>query len=49
MFKNSDDPFIRISKALKHWIENAAGESFLVVFTKIFDQGENSWDADFLL
>lgn len=49
MFKNSDDPFIRTSKALKYWIENIVGKSFPVAFKKIFGQGKNSREADFLL
>lgn len=48
MFKNSGEPFIKTSKALKSWIENVVGKSFLVVFTKIFGQGKNSREADFL-
>lgn len=48
MLKNSDDPCIR-SKALKRWIENNVGKTFLVVFTKTFGQGKISREADFPL
>lgn len=49
MFEDSDEPFIRTSKALEYWIENVVGKNFLVGFTKIFGQGKNSREADFLL
>lgn len=49
MFKNSDELHMGMRKALKHWIENTVGRSFLEAFTKISGQDENSRDADFLL
>lgn len=49
MYKNSYDPFIKTSKALKYCIENTVGKSCLVVFTKSFGQCKNSREGDFLL